>query len=261
MSERPIALVTGASAGIGEAFAEHLAGLGHDLVITARDKARLEERAARWSDSYGVQVEVIAADLATAEGMRRIEMRLENKSRPIEVLINNAGFGLNKGFSVSERQSENDLLEVLVRAPMRFMHAVLPAMKERNSGVIINVSSVAGWIAGGTYSAAKSYLTVISESLHTELKETNIRVHALCPGFTRTEFHQRGRMKMNGLPEFMWLDAREVVAIAWKSALRGKAISVPGFQYKTLALVSRFAPRPLVRKAGMNVRVRQRKTT
>ena len=257
---RPIALVTGASAGIGDAFAEYLASIGHDLVITARDKARLDERATRWSDQYGITVEVISADLATSEGIRRIELRLENKSRPIDVLINNAGFGLNKGFSMSERQAENDLLEVLVRAPMRFMHAVLPAMKERNDGVIINVSSVAGWIAGGTYSAAKSYLTVISESLHTEMKGTNVRIHALCPGFTRTEFHQRGRMKMNGLPEFMWLDARDVVEIAWKSALRGKAISVPGFQYKSLALLSRLAPRPFVRKVGMNVRVSQRKS-
>jgi short-subunit dehydrogenase len=255
---RPIALVTGASAGIGEAFAEYLAGIGHDLVITARDKSRLEQRAQAWSERFGINVEVIPADLATSEGIRRIELRLENKSRPVEVLINNAGFGLNKGFSISERQGENDLLEVLVRAPMRFMHAVLPAMKERDRGVIINVSSVAGWIAGGTYSAAKSYLTVISESLHTEMKGTNVRVHALCPGFTRTEFHQRGRMNMNGLPEFMWLDAREVVDVAWKSAHRGKAISVPGFQYKMLSLISRLAPRPLVRRVGMNVRVRQR---
>ena len=257
-SSKPIALVTGATAGIGAAFAELLAQLGHDLVITARDLARLETASAELRSKYGVEVEVIKADLATNEGIRAIELRLENRSRPIEVLINNAGFGINKGFAASDRQAENDLLDVLVRAPLRFMHAVLPAMKERDSGTIINVSSVAGWIAGGSYSAAKSYLTVMSESLHTELLGTNVKVHALCPGFTRTEFHQRGRMKMTGLPEFLWLDARVVVATAWKSAQRGKALSIPGSQYKILTLLMRYVPRPIVRKVGMNARKRQR---
>lgn len=257
-SQRPIALVTGASAGIGAAFANFLAKEGHDLVITARDLVRLEEFATKLRAEYQIEVEVIKADLATNEGIKVIELRLENISRPIEVLINNAGFGINKSFVVSDRQAENDLLDVLVRAPIRFMHAVLPAMRERNSGTIINVSSVAGWIAGGSYSAAKSYLTVLSESLHTELKNTNVKVHALCPGFTRTEFHQRGRMKMNGLPEFLWLDAGEVVAHAWQSSQRGKALSVPGLQYKLLTFLMRYLPRPLVRKAGMNVRTRQR---
>jgi short-subunit dehydrogenase len=139
------------------------------------------------------------------------------------------------------------------------MHAVLPAMKERNSGTIINVSSVAAWIAGGSYSAAKSYLTVLSESLHTELKETEVKVLALCPGFTRTEFHQRGKMKMGAVPSSFWLSAERVVSDAWDAARKGRAISVPGRQYKVLSFISRFAPRPLVRKVGMNVRVRQRK--
>lgn len=254
----PIALVTGASAGIGAAFAEFLAREGYDLVITARDLSRLESSAARLREQYAIEVEVISADLATNEGIKVIERRLENISRPIEVLINNAGFGINKGFTSSDRQSENDLLDVLVRAPLRFMHAVLPAMKERDSGTIINVSSVAGWIAGGSYSAAKSYLTVMSESLHTELRATNVNVHALCPGFTRTEFHQRGRMKMNGLPEFLWLDANEVVEHAWQSARKGKAVSVPGVQYKFLTILMRYFPRTVVRRAGMNVRRRQR---
>ena len=256
---RPIALVTGASSGIGETFAEFLAENGHDLVITARDKTRLEERAARWREKFGVDVEIIRADLATNEGIKAIELRIENRSRPVEVLINNAGFGLNKSFTASDRQAENDLLDVLVRAPLRFMHAALPAMRERDSGVIINVSSVAGWIAGGSYSAAKSYLTVMSESLHTELRGSNVKVLALCPGFTRTEFHQRGRMRMTGLPDYMWLESRAVVAAAWRAAQKGKAISIPGFQYKLLSTISRLAPRPLVRRIGMNVRTRQRK--
>jgi len=146
-----------------------------------------------------------------------------------------------------------------VRTPMRLMHVALPGMKERNKGVIINVSSVAGWIAGGTYSASKSYLTVLSESLHTELAATNVKVSALCPGFTRTEFHQRGGMSMKALPTFMWLNSDKLVATAWKDAIAGKAISVPGWQYRILTFVMRNAPRQLVRKIGMNVRIKQRK--
>jgi len=255
---RPIALVTGASSGIGAAFAEYLAEIGHDLVLTARDRDRLEERAQELRVRFSIEVEVIKSDLATNEGIKTIELRLENRSRPIDVLINNAGFGINKSFSVSDRQSENDLLDVLVRAPMRLMHSVLPGMQERDNGTIINVSSVAGWIAGGSYSAAKSYLTVMSESLNTELRGTNVRVHALCPGFTRTEFHQRGRMRMSGLPDFMWLDTRTVVEAAWQNALRGRAVSVPGFQYKALTFLIRIVPRSVVRRVGMSARARQR---
>ena len=260
MSARPIALVTGASAGIGESFARYLAERGHDLVLVARDESRLRERAEKWSSAYGIDAEILSADLSSQVGIEKVESRLRNQDRPIEVLINNAGFGINKSFATSALDEENNLLEVLVRAPMRFMHVVLPLMKERNSGTIINVSSVAGWIAGGSYSAAKSYLTVLTESLHTELRGTNIHVHALCPGFTRTEFHQRGRMRMTGLPEFMWLSADDVVDAAWRASQAGEVLSVPGFQYKILSSVSRFGPRPLVRRVGMNVRSRQRNT-
>jgi short-subunit dehydrogenase len=160
---------------------------------------------------------------------------------------------------MSQLGAEQQMLDVLVRTPMRLMHVALPGMKERNKGVIINVSSVAGWIAGGTYSASKSYLTVLSESLHTELAATNVKVSALCPGFTRTEFHQRGGMSMKALPKFMWLNSDKLVATAWKDAIAGKAISVPGWQYRILTFVMRNAPRQLVRKIGMNVRIKQRK--
>jgi len=258
MSARPIALVTGASAGIGESFARYLAEHGHDLVIVARDENRLHERAENWKASFGVEVEVLPADLSTSEGLERVESRLRDESRPIEVLINNAGFGINKPFTSSNLVEEANLLDVLVKAPMRFMHVVLPLMKKRDSGTIINVSSVAGWIAGGSYSAAKSYLTVLTESLHTELRGTKVHVHALCPGFTRTEFHERGRMRMTGLPEFMWLASDVVVDAAWRASQAGEVLSVPGFQYKILSSISRFGPRPLVRRVGVNVRSRQR---
>lgn len=250
------ALVTGATAGIGESFTRLLAQNGYNLILVARDLPRLQARAAALEEMFGISTKTIQADLSTDAGCKSIEDYIS--SNQIEVLINNAGFGINKAFTLSQLDAEQALLDVLVRTPMRLMHQVLPGMKARNKGVIINVSSVAGWIAGGTYSASKSYLTVLSESLHTELASTNVKVSALCPGFTRTEFHERGRMSMKGLPAFMWLNSDKLVATAWKQALAGKAVSVPGWQYQLLTFVMRNAPRPMVRKIGMNVRIKQR---
>lgn len=251
------ALVTGATAGIGESFTRLLAQNGYNLVLVARDLPRLQERATALESKFDISTVVLQADLSTDEGCSMIEQYIRDNQ--IDVLINNAGFGINKAFTVSQLAAEQALLDVLVRTPMRLMHVALPGMKERDKGVIINVSSVAGWIAGGTYSAAKSYLTVLSESLHTELTGTKVKVSALCPGFTRTEFHQRGRMSMKGLPGFMWLNADKLVEQSWKDAVNGKAVSVPGWQYQLLTFVMRYAPRPMVRKIGMNVRIKQRR--
>ena len=250
------ALVTGATAGIGESFTRLLASKGYNIALVARDEVRLHERAAGLREKYGIQTFVLPADLATKSGVKSVEKYIQ--SYEIEVLINNAGFGINKAFTASDLGDEQDLLNVLVRAPMRLMHVILPGMKERKSGTIINVSSVAGFIAGGTYSAAKSYLTVLSESLNTELKGTGVIVSALCPGFTRTEFHQRGRMKMKGLPSFMWLNADKLVAQSWKDAQAHQPVSVPGWQYKLLVAIISIAPRSFVRQIGMNVRKKQR---
>jgi short-subunit dehydrogenase len=250
------ALVTGATAGIGESFTRLLAAKGFNLILVARDEARLHERAAGLKENFGAESVVIVADLATEAGCAKVEDYI--RANEIEVLINNAGFGINKAFTMSDLAKEEEVLKVLVRTPMRLMHVALPAMKERNSGIVINVSSVASFIAGGAYSASKAYLTVLSESLSTELSATNIKVSALCPGFTRTEFHQRGRMKMAGLPNFMWLNSDVLVAKAWKDAISGKPVSIPGWQYKTLVGVISLVPRAIVRRLGMNLRVKQR---
>jgi short-subunit dehydrogenase len=250
------AMVTGATAGIGESFTRVLARDGFNIVLVARDLERMKERAAHLKSEFKVETAVIQADLATDAGCSKIEKYIAENE--IEVLINNAGFGINKAFTASKLESEQQLLDVLVRTPMRLMHTVIPQMKARNSGSIINVSSVAGWIAGGTYSASKSYLTVLSESLHTEMKGTSIKISALCPGFTRTEFHERGRMRMNAVPNFMWLSSDRVAIQSWKENQSGKVLSIPGWQYLILSTISRFGPRPLVRKIGMKVRVRQR---
>ena len=154
------ALVTGATAGIGESFTRLLAANGYDLVLVARDKKRLQQRATSLSKKYKIDVEVLQADLSVPAQLARVEKRLSNPKKPIEVLINNAGFGIKDSFLKSDIKAELELIDVLARAPMQLMHAVLPQMLSRDSGTIINVSSVASFIAGGTYSAAKSYLTV-----------------------------------------------------------------------------------------------------
>lgn len=252
------ALVTGATSGIGESFTRLLASNKYNVVLVARDLPRLQERAQGLETKYGIKTHVIQADLATDEGCLKVEKYiLENQ---VDVLINNAGFGTSKAFTMSTLEIEQQLLDVLVRTPMRLMHVALPMMKQRNEGIIINVSSVAGYIAGGSYSASKSYLTVLTESLHTELAATNVKVSALCPGFTRTEFHQRGKMSMKGLPNFLWLNSDRLVEQSWKDAMKGKAVSVPGWQYKLLVfIVQTLVPRSLVRKVGMNLRDKQRK--
>jgi short-subunit dehydrogenase len=244
------ALVTGATVGIGESFTRLLASKGYNIALVARDEVRLHERAGELREKYGIQTFVLPADLATKGGVKLVEKYIQ--SYEIEVLINNAGFAINKTFTLSNLGDEQDLLNVLVRTPMRLMHVILPGMKERKSGTIINVSSVAGFIAGGTYSAAKSYLTVLSESLNADLKGSGVKVSALCPGFTRTEFHQRARMKMKGLPSFMWLNPDKLVAKAWKDAQANKPVSVPGWQYKLLMAIISITPRGLIRRVRLD---------
>ena len=244
------ALVTGATVGIGESFARLLASKGYNIALVARDEVRLHERAGALREKYGIQTFVLPADLATKSGVKSVEKYIQ--SYEIEVLINNAGFAINKIFTLSNLGDEQDLLNVLVRTPMRLMHVILPGMKERKSGTIINVSSVAGFIAGGTYSAAKSYLTVLSESINADLKGSGVKVSALCPGFTRTEFHKRARMKMKGLPSFLWLNADKLVAKAWKDAQANKPVSIPGWQYKLLIAIISITPRGLIRRVRLD---------
>ena len=252
------ALITGATAGIGASYANLLAKEGFDLILVARDLPRLNKVAKELNKRFGVKTQCIKADLTKPSQLAKVEKRVADLKKPIDVLVNNAGFGIKDSFTVSNLDNEQELLDVLVTAPMRLTHAVLPVMVKRNTGIIVNVSSVASFIAGGTYSAAKSYLTVFSESLHTELRGTNVKISALCPGFTRTEFHARGRMKMTALPKFMWLNSDELVNKSWKYAKANRVICIPGWQYKILSAIARNAPRPIVRKVGMNVRKKQR---
>ncbi len=248
------ALITGATVGIGDCFARLLAAEGYNLVINARNAEKLNERAEFLRSTFGIEVEVLPADLAVE--CEKVEKYIS--THDIEVLVNNAGFGLNQSFLSSAIEDEERVLDVLVRAPMRLMHAVLPQMRKRDSGIVINVSSTAAFIAGGHYSAAKAYVTVMSESLHTQMLPTNVNVLSLNPGFVHTEFHQRAGMKMGAIPNFMWLDGDFLVKKAWADAKKGKAISIPGWQYKILRAIIALAPRPTVRKMGMTLRTKQR---
>jgi short-subunit dehydrogenase len=241
------ALITGATSGIGLAFARTLAQRGHDIVLVARDRERLDLVAAELR-GHRVQVDVIAADLADRSQLAIVEERLRNQ--PVEILVNNAGFGVLQDFASGNLEAEQQMLDVLVTAVMRLTHAALPGMVARGSGAVINVSSVAGWITGGTYSAAKAWVTVFSESLSIELAGTGVHVTAVCPGFTHTEFHQRASMETEGIPEWMWLDTQEVVDRALVDVRKGRPVSVAGKQYKALSLAAQYLPRPLVRAIG-----------
>lgn len=251
------ALVTGASAGIGAEFTEQLARAGYNIILVSRDELRLKERAKILQDRYQVECEVLAVDLSQRTQLKRIEDRLSEGG--VEFLVNNAGFGINKRFADGDIEIENENLEVLVSAVMRLTHAALPFMRKQKRGFIVNVSSVAGWIAGSTYSASKSWVTVFSEYLSVDLAHEGINVTALAPGFTHTEFHQRGKMNMSGLPKALWLNVKDVVADGIGAVKKGKAIAIPGKQYRLICLLLRILPRSVVRKVGLGVRRKQRK--
>ncbi len=244
------ALVTGATAGIGAEFTAQLAARGDDLVLVARDRERLEACAEDLRTRHRIAVEVIVADLADREQVAIVEARLRDATRPVDLLVNNAGFGVNQLFVDGDLEAEQAMLDVLVTAVLRLTHAALPGMVARGTGGVINVSSVASFIAGGTYSAAKSWCTVFSESVDRQLAGTGVTVMALCPGFTHTEFHQRGGMDVSHLPDWMWLDAPDLVRDALADFRRGKPVSVPGAQYKAIRVLTSVLPRPLVRRAS-----------
>jgi short-subunit dehydrogenase len=234
------ALVTGPTAGIGHVFATRLAARGHDLVLVARDRERLEQVAKELRTSYGVQVEVLPADLADRAELALVEARLADRDRPVDLLVNNAGFGLKGRFLDNDVEAEQAMLDVLVIAVMRLSHAALGPMGERGAGGVINVSSVAAFLPRGSYSAAKAWVNSFSEWAANEYRAQGVRVMALCPGFTQTEFHERmGVRRGSG---FLWMDAGFLVDKALADFDKGRVISIPGAQYKTIVGLTRLVP-------------------
>ncbi len=246
----PTALITGASAGIGATFAERLARDGYDLVLVARDTARLESLAARLRATYGVGAEVLPADLADTGACRQVERRLADPDRPVDLLVNNAGFGLRTPFLATDVEEDVRLLRVLVEAVLRLTHAALPGMVQRGRGDVINVSSVAGFVPWKTYGAAKAWVTSFSEGLAGQLRGTGVRVLALCPGFTHTEFHDRAGLSPAMAPPWLWLRATDVVDAALHDLRSGRVVSVPSRRYRVLTALARHAPRALVRRVA-----------
>ena len=245
----PTALITGPTSGIGRGFAEEFARKGFDLVLVARDELRLEALAGEFATAYGVACEVLPADLTIRADVDRVAERLTDAQRPVGALVNNAGFGLNRSFLAASVDDEQRMVDVLVTAVMRLTRAVVPGMVERRTGMVINISSVASWITGGTYSAAKAWVTVFSESLAQELDGTGVRVTAVCPGFVHTEFHERAGIDMSSMPEWMWLDVPAVVDQAMRDVARSRPVSVAGPQYKVFSAFLRHGPRSLARLA------------
>jgi hypothetical protein len=246
----PYALITGATAGLGAAFAEHLAARGYGLVLVARDADRLATHAERLANHYAVAVEPFAADLSTKDGCGRVEARLADGGPLIDLLVNNAGFSTAQPFVDGDLDLEEQALDVMVRAVMRLSHAALCPMVDRGHGAVINVSSIAGWLPGGTYGAAKAWVTSFTEGLAMETRGTGVRVMALCPGFVRTEFHERAGIDVSGLPNAVWLDAHEVVNDAMHDLEAGRPVSVPGPLYKAARLGLKLAPSAALRRAG-----------
>lgn len=238
------ALVTGASAGIGAAFAERLARDGWDLCIVARRRARLEELARRLRKRDGVRVDVVAADLTDADDLHRLERRVA-RDRTLELLINNAGIADFGRFIDRDREREEAEIRLNVLAVVRLSHAVLPRMVQRGRGAIINVSSAAAMLPGpffAVYSACKSFLNTFTEALHFELDATGIRVQALCPGLTRTEIFESAGADTSSLPEFMWMSASDVVNESLRALERGTVVCVPGFTTQALTSLSGLLP-------------------
>jgi short-subunit dehydrogenase len=195
-------------------------------------------------------VEVLPADLATDAGCETVSGRIADPPRPVDVLVNNAGIGHYRSFGHSELADEERQLDLNVRAVLRLSHAAVAAMTGRGSGHLINVSSVAGFLPRGsnaTYAASKAWVTTFSEGLGLQLAGTGVRVTAICPGFTRTEFHQRAGVRMTTVPQWLWLSAADVVREGLEDAFAGKPVSIPSTRYQALVSAARLVPRPLVR--------------
>lgn len=244
------AIITGATSGLGASFARKLASLGYDLVLTGRRKEILEISAEELSRQYGIEVQVILAELADPKDLKAVVDAVKGRD-DIEFLINNAGFGINTLFGESPIENETDMVKVHVLAPLELIHAVVPGMIKRGRGSIINVSSLAAFmplLRNASYAGTKSFLNLFSESIHMELADKGIRVQSLCPGFTRTQFHERLEMEPGEweiLQRFYWMEPEAVVEYALKCLGKKQVICIPGLWNRVIVKLVSMIPKTL----------------
>ncbi|GAB2934945.1 SDR family oxidoreductase [Streptomyces mayteni] len=229
--------------GLGAAFARRLARDRHDLVLVARDGEALRRQAAELHDRHGIEATVLVADLATDEGIEAVERRLTDPDRPVGLLVNNAGFALRGTFLDAPVDDELRMLRVHCEAVLRLTTAAAGTMRRRGRGAVINVASVAAFVPRGTYGASKAWVVQFTEGAARDLAGSGVRLMALCPGFVRTEFHQRAGLSTDDIPGWMWLDADRVVDAGLRDLARGRSLSIPDARYKTLIGASRLVPR------------------
>jgi short-subunit dehydrogenase len=253
---RPLALVTGASAGIGLAFAQRLAADGHDLVLVARSEGRLHELAEELKRDHGAEVEVLAADLTSAKGVSAVESRLQAGNPAVDLLVNNAGFGTFGRFAELPIDKEEEEIRLNVVALVRLTRASLPGLVARHSGGVINVSSIAAFQPGAyeaTYCATKAFVTSFSQAVYEEVRKDGVKMLALHPGLTRTEFQDKGGADASAMPSFVAQSAEQVAAAGLKAYRKGKPVCVSGAPNKFAATAARLAPLGMSRRMAAGV--------
>jgi short-subunit dehydrogenase len=255
-SARPVALITGASAGLGVVFARKLAGRGYDLILTARRRERLEKLAAEISAASGVCCEALAADLGNSTELQTVEERIRGCDR-LELLVNNAGFGTMGSFLKGNVDEQELMIRVHITATMRLTRAVLDVMIPKRRGAIVSTSSMAAFETNPgsvNYSASKAWINRFTEGLDLELRAAGspIKVQALCPGFTYTEFHDVIHMDRGRIPKFLWLSAEFVVDASLEGLDRGQLIVIPGMRYRALKMIAGLAPKFLKRRMAIS---------
>lgn len=242
------ALVTGASSGIGEAFARALAGAGADVVLVARRRDRLERLAKELESRSGSRAEVLVADLADRTQLASVEERLQDPGRPVDLLVNNAGFGTQGLFHQLPLDRQDEEMRVNVVAPVRLAHAALAGMVSRRRGGVVNVSSLAGMLPlpyWSTYSSTKAFLTTFSLSLHEEVRRHGVTVVVVMPGFTRTEFHDHEHVKLSPVPGPAWMSADQVARAGLDALRRRRPRAFPGLRNRAIYVLCRVAPHTL----------------
>ncbi|QOR70922.1 SDR family NAD(P)-dependent oxidoreductase [Ruania alkalisoli] len=248
------AMVTGGTSGIGLAFARALAARGCDLVLVARNRQRLDATAEALRSEHGVAVETLVADLARRGDVDVVARRLEDAGAPVDILVNNAGMGVHTPLTSTEIAVHDEAIDVMIRAVLVLGGAAARTMEQRGSGIIVNVASVAGQVAMGSYSAIKSWVATYSESLSLDMEGSGVQVMTLMPGWVRTEFHERAKIRTSSIPGALWLDADDLVTDCLADLERGRTRSIPSKRFRVISWLAQRLPRAVVRRATARIK-------